>query len=78
MFLFPVFSLSIRFLLSGDLFVISFFFFFGLIRLLSSPLLFPFFQFILLNSTWKTLRQGGIRWRETFYPLETLRSGNVR
>lgn len=25
------------------------------------PLLFPLFQFILLNSTWKTLRQGGIR-----------------
>jgi len=42
------------------------------------PILFPFFQFILLNSTWKTLRQGGIRWRETFYPLKVLRAGNVR
>jgi hypothetical protein len=31
-----------------------------------------------LNSAFVTLRQGGIRWRETFYPLETLREGNVR
>jgi len=42
------------------------------------PILFPFFQFILLNSTWKTLRQGGIRWRETIYALKILRAGNVR
>ncbi len=32
----------------------------------------------LLNSTVKTLWRGGIRWRDTFYSLETLRAGNVR
>ncbi len=30
------------------------------------------------NSTVVTLRQGGIRWRDTFYPLATLRQGLVR
>jgi len=38
----------------------------------------PLFLYILLNSTYLTLRQGGIRWRDTFYPLATLRSGNVQ
>jgi len=42
------------------------------------PFMFPVFLYALLNSTFVTLRQGGIRWRETFYPLKTLRSGNVR
>lgn len=42
------------------------------------PFMFPLFHYALLNSTFATLRQGGIRWRETFYPLETLRAGNVR
>ncbi|HTD65909.1 MAG TPA: glycosyltransferase family 2 protein [Candidatus Limnocylindria bacterium] len=42
------------------------------------PFMFPIFHYALLNSTFATLRQGGIRWRETFYPLETLRAGNVR
>jgi len=32
----------------------------------------------MVNSTWVTLRQGGIRWRDTFYSLETLRTGTVR
>lgn len=32
----------------------------------------------LLNSTIKTVWRGGIRWRETFYPLEVLRAGRVR
>lgn len=32
----------------------------------------------LLNSTWVTLRQGGVRWRGTFYPLAQLRRGQVR
>jgi hypothetical protein len=40
--------------------------------------MFPLFLYAVLNSTCVTLRQGGIRWRETFYPLETLRAGNVR
>jgi glycosyltransferase involved in cell wall biosynthesis len=42
------------------------------------PFMFPVFQYALLNSTALTLRQGGIRWRDTFYPLKTLRAGNVR
>jgi cellulose synthase/poly-beta-1,6-N-acetylglucosamine synthase-like glycosyltransferase len=42
------------------------------------PFMFPVFLYALLNSTLVTLRQGGIRWRETFYPLDILRSGNVR
>jgi hypothetical protein len=40
--------------------------------------MFPVFWYALLNSTFVTLRQGGIRWRDTFYPLDTLRAGNVR
>ena len=43
--------------------------------LLSLPL--PFFVgvhlFTLWRSAWLTLRQGGVRWRDTFYPLEALR-----
>jgi len=42
------------------------------------PFMFPLFHYALLHSTIVTLRQGGIRWRETFYPLATLRTGNVR
>lgn len=42
------------------------------------PLMVPVFYYTLLNSTWTTLRQGGIRWRETFYSLRTLREGNLR
>ncbi len=30
------------------------------------------------NSAFTTLRQGGARWRDTFYPLRTLRAGLVR
>ena len=40
--------------------------------------MFPVFLYALVNSTFVTLRQGGIRWRDTFYPLDTLRAGNVR
>jgi hypothetical protein len=43
-----------------------------------TPFMFPVFWYAVLNSTFKTLRQGGVRWRDTFYPLETLRAGNVR
>lgn len=42
------------------------------------PFMFPLFLYAVLNSTFVTLRQGGIRWRETFYPLDMLRVGNVR
>jgi len=42
------------------------------------PFMFPVFFYALLNSTLKTLRQGGIRWRDTFYALDTLRAGTVR
>jgi glycosyltransferase involved in cell wall biosynthesis len=42
------------------------------------PFMFPLFLHAVLNSTFVTLRQGGIRWRETFYPLESLRAGGVR
>ena len=42
------------------------------------PFMFPVFWYALLNSTFVTLRQGGIRWRETFYSLDSLRSGNVQ
>lgn len=42
------------------------------------PFMFPLFLYAVLNSTFVTLRQGSIRWRETFYPLEPLRARNVR
>ena len=35
------------------------------------------FCYMLLRSTVVTLRQGGVRWRGTFYPLEDLRRGVV-
>jgi hypothetical protein len=42
------------------------------------PFMVPVFLYALLNSTWVTLRHGGIRWRDTFYSLDTLRAGTVR
>jgi cellulose synthase/poly-beta-1,6-N-acetylglucosamine synthase-like glycosyltransferase len=42
------------------------------------PFMVPAFWYAALNSAVVTLRQGGIRWRETFYPLAQLRAGNVR
>jgi len=42
------------------------------------PFMLALFLYALLNSAFVTLRQGGIRWRDTFYPLDTLRTGNVR
>jgi hypothetical protein len=43
-----------------------------------APLLFPVLFYAVVNSTWVTLHQGGVRWRDTFYPLDTLREWNVR
>ena len=44
---------------------------------LGVPFMMPVFLYAMLNSTFVTLRHGGIRWRDTFYSLETLRAGNV-
>jgi glycosyltransferase involved in cell wall biosynthesis len=35
------------------------------------------FSYALLRSMVITLRQGGVRWRDTFYPLQTLKRGRV-
>lgn len=43
-----------------------------------TPLLYPVMFFAVVNSAVVTMRQGGVRWRDTFYPLATLRAGNVR
>jgi len=43
-----------------------------------APFMLPVFLYALLNSVYATLRHGGIRWRDTFYPLAILRSGNVQ
>jgi hypothetical protein len=43
----------------------------------ATPFIFPVLFYALVNSTWVTMRQGGIRWRGTFYPLEALRKGNI-
>jgi hypothetical protein len=43
-----------------------------------TPLLYPLLFFAVVNSAVVTLRQGGVRWRETFYSLDTLRKGNVQ
>jgi hypothetical protein len=42
------------------------------------PFMLPVFLYALVNSTWVTLRKGGVRWRDTFYSLDALRSGTVR
>jgi glycosyltransferase involved in cell wall biosynthesis len=45
---------------------------------LAMPWAIPVFLYANLNSAIVTLRAGGIRWRETFYPLEVLRRENVQ
>jgi hypothetical protein len=45
---------------------------------LFAPFMFPLFLYAVLNSTFVTLRQGGVRWRDTLYSLDALRAGNVR
>ena len=42
-----------------------------------TPLFYPVLLIALVNSAVVTLRQGGVRWRDTFYSLDTLRKGNV-
>ena len=44
---------------------------------LTQPIGAAIFGYMLLRSTVVTLWQGGIVWRETFYPLEELRRGIV-
>jgi glycosyltransferase involved in cell wall biosynthesis len=44
---------------------------------LLTPFVFVALYYAVLNSTVVTVRQGGIRWRDTFYSLEKLRAGNV-
>jgi hypothetical protein len=43
-----------------------------------TPILYPVLVYALVTSAFVTLRQGGVRWRDTFYPLDALRRGNVR
>lgn len=43
-----------------------------------TPLMFPVLLYAMLNSVIVTYCRGGIRWRDTFYPLEVLRKGCLR
>jgi hypothetical protein len=42
------------------------------------PFIFPVLFYAMLNSAVTTLRQGGIRWRNTFYSLKLLKANTVR
>ncbi len=42
------------------------------------PLFVPVLAVSLVHSAVVTLRRGGVRWRDTFYPLAELRAGSVR
>ncbi len=44
---------------------------------LLTPFVWVALFYAVLKSMLVTFRQGGVRWRDTFYPLEKLRSGNV-
>lgn len=50
----------------------------GLSALLVPFICYPLFVAVMWNSTIVTLRQGGVRWRDTFYPLTELRRGVVK
>jgi hypothetical protein len=41
------------------------------------PIAAAIFVFILVDSTWRTLRRGGIEWRGTFYPLAALKANDI-
>ena len=43
-----------------------------------TPFIYPVVFYAVLNSALVALRQGGIHWRGTFYPLDSLRRGTVR
>ncbi len=43
-----------------------------------TPFIYPALFYAMLRSAWVTVRQGGVRWRETFYPLDLLRRSAVR
>ncbi|MBL9136503.1 MAG: glycosyltransferase [Verrucomicrobiales bacterium] len=45
---------------------------------LGVPFAIPVFVCALANSTYQTLRNGGVRWRDTFYSIQALRAGEVR
>ncbi len=45
---------------------------------LVTPFVLPILYYAVLNSMIVTLSRGGVRWRDTFYPLDLLRKGNVR
>lgn len=49
----------------------------GIRGALFTPFVFVTLFYAITRSTWITLRQGGVRWRDTFYPLDKLRAGNV-
>jgi hypothetical protein len=43
-----------------------------------TPFIYPALFYAMLRSAWVTVRRGGVRWRETFYPLDLLRRSAVR
>jgi glycosyltransferase involved in cell wall biosynthesis len=55
------------------------------VRMANSTWLWPVYpfamlltQFAFLRSMWVTLRQGGVRWRDTFYPMALLKQNSYR
>ncbi len=44
---------------------------------LAYPVAAVLFVYLLLRSTWRTLRDGGVTWRDSFYPLADLRAGMI-